>query len=366
MPVPHALAITDKSTTICGSSRATLPYTVRFFLFMRQNPQFTPFFTFSMKIPFLSVGLSLVLLGTTFCTRDYSDPTPATTRANSKDSVQPYPIGFNPQTCSADPNGVSGPLYQEARNNAYYLNGSQISDAEFSALQAAASSTPSPSVDANGHVSGTAYDTRLNNFSDGVKAQMDEYNYYVYYASLHGANVQSEEDVKAIIQEQFEQTIPVQPYESLSQATQNDIALITSAARPQLEHALQLFSSVYRCENVYSRSAPTDGSVQKGTAEITFKQFLSLRKAGKIGDMSGVIAQRGFWSSLKKAVHIAVSLVVWTVVAIVTEGPKFEKVLCGSSPSTSCTTISYFLAGATGLGSSITKIANNNCIFGGC
>jgi hypothetical protein len=336
---------------------------------MRQKPYSTLFSTFSMKIPFLSLAFSLVLLGTTCCTREHSDPTPVAKRANSQDAVQPYPttpIGFNPQTCSTDPSGVSTVLYQEARNNAYNLNGSQLSDAEFSALQAAGSATPSPSVDGNGHVAGTAYDARLNNFADGVKAQMDEYNYYVYYASLHGANVQNEEDVKAIIQEQFDQTIPAQPGEALSQATQNDLALLTSAAQPQVQHALALFSSVYRCETVYYREAQPAASAQKGEVPLTFKEFRALRKAGKIGDMSGVIAQRGFWASLTRAVHIAVSIVVWTVVAIVTEGPKYQKVLCGSSPSTSCTTLSYFFAGATGLGTAITKVSNNACIFGGC
>jgi hypothetical protein len=321
-----------------------------------------------MKIPFLSLGLSLVLLGTTFCTRDHSDPTPTAKRGNSQDATQSAypgaPIGFNPQTCSADPNGMNAALYQEVRNNTYNLTGTQISDAEFAALQnVAASTTPTP-VDANGHVSGTPYDARLNNFVDGVQAQLNEYNYYVYYASLHGADVQNEEDQKAIIQEQFELSIPVQPGEALSQAEQAKIAVLTSAARPQVNHALQLFSSLYQCERGgASRSA---SAVQKGKTEITFKEFKALRKAGKIGDLSGAVAQRGFWSSLTKALHIAASVIYWTVTAVFTDGPKYEKAICGANPDPKCTAGAYYLAGATGFISSIIKVANNNCIFGGC
>lgn len=323
-----------------------------------------------MKIPFLSLGLSLVLLGTTFCTRDHSDPTPSTTRANGQNSVptHPYPenpIGFNPQTCSVDPNGINPILYQEARNNAYYSTGAQISDADFASLQSAATSTPSTTIDANGHVSGTPYATRVNNFSDGVKAQMDEYNYYVYYASLHGADVQNEEDVKAIVQEQFDQTIPVQPGEAVSATAQQEITALTSAVQPQLTHAFQLFSSAYRCENIYSRSAKADGTQPEKFA-MTFKEFRSLHKAGKIGDMSASVAQRGFWSFLKKAVHIVVSVAVYAVVGAFTDGPKFQKAACGTPPPASCTTAAYFLAGAAGLINGIIKVANNNCIFGGC
>jgi hypothetical protein len=340
---------------------------------MRQRTHFSLFlpfpFPFSMKIPFLSLGLSLVLLTTTFCSRDYSDPTPTTARATGKDAIQPYPypqtpIGFNPQTCSVDPNGINTVLYQEARNNAYYTNGSQISDAEFASLQATAAATPSPSIDGNGHVSGTPYADRVNSFSDGVKAQMDEYNYYVYYASLHGADVQNEEDVKAIVEEQFELTIPVQPGESLSATAQDEISMLTNATRPQLAHTFQLFSSAYRCEGVYSRGTKAEG--QTGKVDMTFKEFRALRKAGKIGDMSGTVAQRGFWSFLKKAVHIVVSVAVYTVIGAFTDGPKFQKASCGTPPPASCTTAAYFLAGAAGFVNGIIKVANNNCIFGGC
>lgn len=312
-----------------------------------------------------------MLLGTTFCTRDYSDPVPSNARTNSQNAVQPYsvpqtPIGFNPQTCSVDPNGINTVLYQEARNNAYYATGAQISDADFASLQATASATPSTSIDGNGHVSGTPYASRVNNFSDGVKAQMDEYNYYVYYASLHGADVQNEEEVKGIIQEQFDQTIPVQPGESLSATAQQEIGALTSATQPQLSHAFQLFSSAYRCENVYSRSTKADGATQPGKFAMTFKEFRSLHKAGKLGDMSGMVAQRGFWSFLKKAVHIVVSVAVYTVIGAFTDGPKYQKAACGTPPPASCTTAAYFLAGAAGFINGIFKVANNNCIFGGC
>lgn len=324
-----------------------------------------------MKIPFLSVGLSLVLLGTTFCSTDRSEPTPTPAGTGTTDvaAVAPpqsgTPIGFNPQTCGINPNGVDAFVYNEARTNAYNLNGSQVSASEFASLQASVSAQ-STAVDANGHVYGTPYDTRLNNFADGVKAQMDEYNYYVYYASLHGSDVQNAEEVKGIIQEQFDLTIPVQPGEAISQAAQTEITLLTSAARPQLAHAMDLFGSLYQCEGVSYRPAQTTSATPKMDEAITFKQFLKMRKAGQIKNFAGQVAQRSFWGFLKKAVHIVVSVAVYTIVGVFTDGPKIQKAACGSTPPPSCTTAAYFIAAAGGFFNGILKVANGNCIFGGC
>lgn len=331
-----------------------------------------------MKILFRPLSLLLVLFGTTFCSKDHQPPTPVATGTTATSNMvapgpgYPYPstppIGFN-SNCSADPNGIDTPLYNEARNNAYRWDGTVLSEADFITLKTAASSNQGPVVDANGHISGATYASRVNNFSDGVKQQMDEYNYYVYWASLHGSDVQNAEDVKGIIQEQFDYTIPAQPGESLSPTDQANIALMTAAARPQLAHSLALFSSLYQCEGVNYRPAVGKETAKQASGEVvSFKDFLKLRKAGRIMDAAnekGYVAQRGFWSFLKKAVNIVVSVVIYTLVGLA-DGPRIANAACGSPAPPSCTTAAYIIAAAGGFINGIIKVANGNCVFGGC
>lgn len=306
---------------------------------------------------FQALALFSVALGTTYCSKERPAPNATPASEESRSAAQQYPLGFNPKECGVDSSGIAPILYKQAREQAH---ASGVSDEDFDAIKEKLLSQRPLEFNSEGHIaeSVSPYAARVNNFTDNVRKQLDAYDDYVQWAASQGYDAQNPDDIKSLITEQFDATIPAQDGDkSLTERDREQLKTIADAAKPRIAQAFELFDALYKCEAAASKlqGGSTAPSAQRSAAAITFKQYLELRKEGKIQSRS---SQRvtGFWSSLVKAVHVVVTVVVHTVVGVVVGAA-----LGGTSAGAGAV-----VGGVFGFISGIVNVSKGFCLFGHC
>lgn len=303
-----------------------------------------------MKLVTRLLVLPLLLLGTTFCTKNQSDPTPNPTAATTSDAVAPTTtIGVS--GCRTDTAGTGKFLYQEAYNQA------GTDEATFRNIKAQLVTNPGYTISANGTVSGTGDDSRINGYSGTLNAIFLQYDDYLARYGQYGA-VENPDYIKQNIRDYFETSFnpDASSNSNLAQADKDRLRQLYTVAKPQMERAIRVYESLAPCEGVKataSRTAAPDKRL------ISFEQYLKLPAAQR--PPLPAMKLSGFFRILSKAVHIVITVVV-NVVSGVSQGQKVGNAICGAK----CGTVGSFIGGAYGFIQGLIKVGQNKCQFGPC
>ncbi|HEX8426998.1 hypothetical protein [Hymenobacter sp.] len=314
--------------------------------------------------------LALLLVSTTFCSKDPQAPNPiGTMGTNSGIALNNpgYPVGFNPQTCNTDTAGTYNFLEVEARNK------SNVSDADFSTLRSAIEPALSDKFYQYGSYEPT-FASEINQFSDDTKQFLQMYDDFLYSCYVAGRPETERPDyISDRLNSNFEGlAYNVANASYYSQEQKEQFAAAVEAARPLNQRALEVYTSLLSCESPYYRSSATKSPAKDVTGlgkkmlTLTFKEYEQLRNSGRIKApiRDDTAYKSSFWKKLSKAAHKGFSMWLYTISGAIggaLQGAPYSVATGGASVAAGA-----FIGGFIGYAKGLQEVKANRCIFGPC